>query len=344
VLGVKVLQIPPGTAEADEHDRLERKGTALLLRVPPAFPGAGIFIARANRILERARAIEERYRVARYIRARRGVCLSAGGFIFNREMVGHYAPKYLKGMPLGSPGDDGSGIRLGQTAGGAVERLEHVSAWRFINPPAGWARGMIVNARGERFVDETLYGASIGLKMVEEQGGRAYLILDAALRRQVWQELRHGRILPFQRYPAMLAMLFGSRAGRSLGELAAKCGFDALALEATVAAYNLAAGGGGADAFGKGGGDMAVIGEGPFQALDLSIDAKLEPLPTLTLGGLRVDEDSGAVLGVNGDPIAGLYAAGRTAIGICSNIYVSGLSAADCTFSGRRAGRAASLN
>ncbi|MEJ0046943.1 MAG: hypothetical protein WDN04_13125 [Rhodospirillales bacterium] len=25
--GVKVLQIPPGTAEADEHDRLERKGT-----------------------------------------------------------------------------------------------------------------------------------------------------------------------------------------------------------------------------------------------------------------------------------------------------------------------------
>jgi 3-oxo-5alpha-steroid 4-dehydrogenase len=203
---------------------------------------------------------------------------------------------------------------------------------------------MIVNARGKRFVDETLYGASIGLKMVEEQGGRAYLILDAALRRQVWQELRHGRILPFQRYPAMLAMLFGSRSGRSLGELAAKCGFDALALEATVAAYNLAAGGGGADAFGKGAGDMAVIGEGPFQALDISIDAKLEPWPTLTLGGLRVDEDSGAVLGVNGEPIAGLFAAGRTAIGICSNIYVSGLSAADCTFSGRRAGRAASLN
>jgi 3-oxo-5alpha-steroid 4-dehydrogenase len=35
--------------------------------------------------------------------------------------------------------------------------------------------------------------------------------------------------------------------------------------------------------------------------------------------------------------IDGLYAAGRTAIGLCSNIYVSGLSMADCVFSGRRA-------
>lgn len=37
--------------------------------------------------------------------------------------------------------------------------------------------------------------------------------------------------------------------------------------------------------------------------------------------------------------IRGLYAAGRTAAGICSNSYVSGLSPADCVFSGRRAGR-----
>jgi len=37
--------------------------------------------------------------------------------------------------------------------------------------------------------------------------------------------------------------------------------------------------------------------------------------------------------------IEGLYAAGRTAVGICSEQYVSGLSIADCVFSGRRAGR-----
>jgi 3-oxo-5alpha-steroid 4-dehydrogenase len=34
-----------------------------------------------------------------------------------------------------------------------------------------------------------------------------------------------------------------------------------------------------------------------------------------------------------------LYAAGRSAVGLCSRSYVSGLSLADCVFSGRRAGR-----
>ncbi|MFD4183567.1 FAD-binding protein, partial [Rhodococcus sp. NPDC058514] len=43
------------------------------------------------------------------------------------------------------------------------------------------------------------------------------------------------------------------------------------------------------------------------------------------------------VLAADGVAIEGLYAAGRTAVGICSNSYVSGLSLADCVFSGRRA-------
>ena len=63
----------------------------------------------------------------------------------------------------------------------------------------------------------------------------------------------------------------------------------------------------------------------------------INPTPMFTLGGLVVDELSGAVTSVTGEPIPGLYAAGRTAVGICANSYVSGLSLADCVFSGRRA-------
>ena len=48
----------------------------------------------------------------------------------------------------------------------------------------------------------------------------------------------------------------------------------------------------------------------------------------------------GAVLNEAGQAIPGLFAAGRSAIGIPSNNYVSGLSLADCTWSGRRAARA----
>jgi 3-oxo-5alpha-steroid 4-dehydrogenase len=62
-----------------------------------------------------------------------------------------------------------------------------------------------------------------------------------------------------------------------------------------------------------------------------------------SIGGLRVDGATGAVLTADGSVIPGLYAAGRAAVGLCSNSYVSGLSLADCVFSGRRAGAATSM-
>lgn len=59
----------------------------------------------------------------------------------------------------------------------------------------------------------------------------------------------------------------------------------------------------------------------------------------LTLGGLVAAEDTGHVLRPDSSPIDGLFAVGRCAVGICSHSYVSGLSLADCVFSGRRAGK-----
>ena len=80
----------------------------------------------------------------------------------------------------------------------------------------------------------------------------------------------------------------------------------------------------------------------PYYALDVSVDSKLFPCPSITLGGLQVDESTGQVLDERGDGIEGLYAAGRSAVGVASNLYVSGLSIADCVFSGRRAGKSLS--
>lgn len=56
----------------------------------------------------------------------------------------------------------------------------------------------------------------------------------------------------------------------------------------------------------------------------------------------REGEDVGGVEGDFGGwgvyQCVQLYAAGRNAVGMCSNGYVSGLSLADCVFSGKRAG------
>jgi len=81
------------------------------------------------------------------------------------------------------------------------------------------------------------------------------------------------------------------------------------------------------------------VRKAPFSLFDVSLKKSLtNPLPMLTLGGLVVDEGTGEVTSTAGAAIPGLYAAGRTAVGICSNSYVSGLSLADCIYSGRRAG------
>jgi len=70
-----------------------------------------------------------------------------------------------------------------------------------------------------------------------------------------------------------------------------------------------------------------------------SLDSALFPGPCLTLGGLRVEGRSGRALRADGSQIPGLYAAGRSAVGVASRSYVSGLSLADCVFSGRNACR-----
>ena len=80
---------------------------------------------------------------------------------------------------------------------------------------------------------------------------------------------------------------------------------------------------------------------GLLDASSLSLLGSHHPAPVLTLGGLVVTPESGQVLRPDGRPVEGLYAAGRTAAGLCSRSYVSGLSLADCIFSGRRAGRSA---
>ena len=52
------------------------------------------------------------------VRARRGVVLTAGGFVFNQEMVAEHCPEALRcNVPIGTSHDDGRGIRMAQGVG-----------------------------------------------------------------------------------------------------------------------------------------------------------------------------------------------------------------------------------
>lgn len=269
------------------------------------------------------------------VRARRGVVLAAGGFVFNKPMLAEHAPAYRSGSALGTIGDDGSGIRLGQAAGGATSRMHRVSAWRFINPPVALSKGVLVDRAGERFVNELSYGAKVGERMVEEHDGNAYLIADQRLVDEARRQLPE-QSLWFQRLQMEFLFRTGHVKAGSVEELARRIGIDERGLVRTLSAYNA----GGPDSFGKAEPYLQPIERGPYFAFDCSLRTRQGyPCPMITLGGLAVEEATGLVTRSDGSTIAGLYAAGRNASGICSESYVSGLSIADCVYSGRRAGR-----
>ncbi len=338
VVGVKALQIVADSDEYRLHGKYLRRAELIGKIYPFFLPGGRLAKKLAYKYGAKAAAIEADERHVRYYKARRGVVLSAGGFIFNRDMVQHHCPNFRPGMPLGTPADDGGGIRLGESVGGATDRMDHGTAWRFINPPLAWSHGIIVNARGERYVNESCYGATIGDAMVEHNDGVGWLILDDKLVKEAWKQAQPGKVLPFQWQLAALNMLFGKKKFDSVNELSVKLGCDPETLGATIDEYNRAAKGEVEDPFGKAPEDVPGL-EAPFHVINVSLGAKLLPCTVLTMGGLLLDEETGQVQREDGSAIEGLYAAGRTAVGIPSNLYMSGLSIADCIFSGRRAGR-----
>lgn len=338
VIGVKLLKFSDSETKG-KYRALRKRAQRLLTIYPPVLPGFSYFMRRSLKVLAQAAALEE-HRTTEYIRANKAVLLSAGGFVFNRKMMKQYAPKYRRSFPLGTEGDNGSGIRLGQTAGGAIGNMDRATAWRFINPPLSFARGMIVNEQGQRFINEMVYGATLGVEIAENQDGKAWLILDKALIKQALRDVSGKKALAFQKTLAQLNVYFGSTKAKTIGELAQKTGLDSAALRQTFDDYNATSEANGIDPFGKASSDLSTLGKPPFYAINIGLAARLFPCPALTLGGLKVDEASGQVLNDKRQVIPGLYAAGRNAIGVASWNYVSGLSIADGIYSGRRAARA----
>lgn len=273
----------------------------------------------------------------RSVRVRNGAVLSAGGFVFNAAMLHEAtAGKIYAQRPLGEE-CNGSGIRLGLSAGGSTARMDRVTYWRFYAPPHALLNSVVVGIDGARVCNEALYGATVADALIEKSEGRGWLIVDEPIMRQVRADLR-GPMHRFQKLMGWQYLLSCTTKAPTLEQLANKLKIPAAQLQHTIDTYNQRIESGQPDEFSKSDKYRERIGSGPFYAVDITVGAKGFPCPSLTLGGLQVDENSGRVLRADGRPIAGLYAAGRTAVGICSYTYISGLSLADCIFSGRRAG------
>jgi 3-oxo-5alpha-steroid 4-dehydrogenase len=331
VIGIEANRLTDDAAVAAKHRQLHR-------RFVPMDPRKSKVAEEIRKnCIDLERAVSFPYRV----RARQGVILTTGGFVYNREMVAAYAPKYCKTIPQGSMGCDGSGILLGMSVGAAADRLARINLTHSIAPPHATLTGILVNLKGERFVSEDAYTARLGYEIAEHQDGKAWLIVDSRTLRAIARQAlpsRGGAPWAWFGLPTLANIAFGgTRRARSITTLAGKLGMDPAVLDLTVRTYNAAASGERTDPMGKDEHYLRPLEKGPFYAINRDIANVLTASLAFTLGGLMVNEDNGAVLRSGGSAIDGLYAAGRAAVGLPSEFYVSGMSIADCVFSGRRA-------
>jgi succinate dehydrogenase/fumarate reductase flavoprotein subunit len=260
----------------------------------------------------------------RNVMTRKGVILCSGGFCMNEEMVKKYCPRLVNGnMPIGNPGDTGTGQMMGAGAGGALLHMnEHFITLPFY-PPGNNTYGIFINSQGQRFINEDVYHARLAYNVIRQNSDRIYLIVNA-------EEYEHPKYLN--------ADIAGT--GETIEELAEDLDMDASQLTHTIEFYNKHAANGEDPLFHKGEAWLKPI-EAPYAALDCT-PGRGAFFPFFTLGGLDT-LPSGEVLRMDKSVIKGLYAAGRASCGVPRSAagYASGMSVGDATFFGRMAGKTA---
>ena len=256
------------------------------------------------------------------IRARTGVVLATGSFAYNDAMVARYAPR-IAGRPAASiEQHDGQAIRMAQALGADLAHMDATEVAIFIDPQQ-LVRGILVNGRGQRYVTEDTYPGRIGQLTLYQQDNTAYLIIDG----DAQEEAMNSWSPKFMLRPATWV-------ADTVADLERDMGLASGSLQATVAAYNESAARGEDPLLHKKPEWVKPIAA-PVGAIDLR-----ESTGGFTLGGLATTLDA-EVLHVSGEPIPGLFAAGRSTAGLAAWGYASGVSLGDGSFYGRRAGRTA---
>ena len=279
----------------------------------------------------------------------RAVVLCAGGFQANAEMRTRYLGKdWDLARVRGTPYNTGDGIRMALDVG--AQPFGHWSschavAWDYNAPPFGdrkvgdgfqkhsYPLGIIVNLRGERFLDEgadfrNYTYAKYGGEILKQPHRAAFQIFDGKVVHMLRDEYRIREVT--------------KATADTIEDLADKLEIDRAGLVRTVREFN------------------AAVQDGPFNPAikDGKCTRGIHPMKsnwaqcldtppfvgyavtcgiTFTFGGLRINERA-QVLDTEGNPISGLYAAGELVGGLFYHNYPGGSGLMAGAVFGRRAG------
>ncbi|NCG20183.1 MAG: FAD-binding protein [Rhodobacterales bacterium] len=296
-------------------------------------------IQRDGRVLG---AVVERDGERTRVRALQGVVLAAGGFEQNQQMREQYLPSPTStSWNAGNPHNKGAGIRMGESAGGALERM-HDTWWtpvtRIPKSEKAWVLvveknlpgTIFVNKHAKRFTNEAAPYLEVGLAMYAGDAVPVcWMIFDARVRHQYpIGPCAPGYAQPDHRISRRLREEFFTKAD-SLDALAQTLELDADVLQATVTRFNGMAVSGVDEDFCRGesladryygdrrvkpNASLAPIVKAPFYAIPVY------PGDLGTKGGLVTDA-SARVLDKDGAAIPGLYAAGNCSAAVMGPTY-----------------------
>lgn len=275
----------------------------------------GLQIRRENGLLEKLYAPD--------------VMLASGGFEGNREMLAKYVGPKTHELPLIAPGlvyNQGQGLKmaleLGADTAGSFDGVHtELVDTRATKPDAvmwGHNYGIVVNQDCERFYDEGkrhLFATfeMIALDLWRYHNGKGYFITDST----IMNRFRPGWVYESTDQEPVEA--------NTISELAKKLGVDPVKLNKTVTEFNSACNDKEFNLMaldGKATTGLSVnktnwanpLDKPPYYAYPITTQL------TFTYGGVKVNTDS-QVLGTNGAPIPGLWAAGEL-----TGLYYNGKS------------------
>lgn len=241
------------------------------------------------------------------------VIVATGGFMADLDRVRSVKPE-LEGVDLlldSWPGDDGNGLDLLTDLGATTQNLQAVGLYAHaladidgsnyaVSIP--WAsESMYVDQDGLRFMDEfDVQSFANGTELATHPGAYAWVVAD---------QNRAGGMVGSGTFGNSYAFdeLVAAGAGfeeDSLDALATDCGLDAGAVAASAEQFNAYAETLSGDPYRLDGGLADALDTPPYYAV------KMQPSAAKSFGGIDTDL-AGRVLDTDGNPLAGVYAAGE---------------------------------
>ena len=191
--------------------------------------------------------------------ARRGVVLCTGDYSGDRSMVEHYCPQAADLYPHtiypnidanGKLANTGDGQKMGVWIGAQMERGPHAPVNHCMGGPLGDDAFLLVNVRGERFMNEDNDAQHWTNAFERQPQAHAFQIFDAKWREQLaCQGISHGQFykvgtgglgggMSWSAVTTEQRVLGLAKTANTLEELAAKLELPVEAFTATVKRYN----------------------------------------------------------------------------------------------------------